>query len=62
MPIYEYECKKCKKAFEALVRISAEEKPECPQCGSRHTERLLSVFAAGSAKGRSASFGPTGSS
>ena len=45
MPIYEYQCGKCGKAFERLVR-SAGEAASCPECGSAKTARQLSVFAA----------------
>jgi putative FmdB family regulatory protein len=49
MPIYEYVCKKCEKPFEKLVRSMSggqeEEAVECPHCGSKKTERAMSVFA-----------------
>ena len=44
MPLYEYTCQKCHRDFELLVR--AEETPECPSCGSRRLQKLLSVPAA----------------
>ncbi len=44
MPIFEYRCVKCGKAFEKLVR-SQSEKVLCPSCLST-VERQLSVFAA----------------
>ncbi|MCU0958843.1 MAG: zinc ribbon domain-containing protein [Pirellulaceae bacterium] len=44
MPIYEYVCKKCHFEFETLIR--GEERPECPNCGDKKLERLLSVPAA----------------
>jgi putative FmdB family regulatory protein len=47
MPIYEYVCRKCRHAFEVLVR--GNEQPECPQCGDRKLDKLLSVSAAHSA-------------
>jgi putative FmdB family regulatory protein len=48
LPIYEYTCKSCKKPFEKLVRtMSGGEKVTCPECGSNHTARALSVFAVG---------------
>ena len=46
MPIYEYACKDCGHAFEALVR--SDTVPECPQCHSTTLEKQLSVFSAGS--------------
>jgi len=42
MPIYEYDCKKCKKQVEVFVP-RADSKPECPDCGSRDMSKLLSV-------------------
>lgn len=33
MPIFEYECQKCGKKFEELVR-SHEEEVRCPKCGA----------------------------
>ncbi len=44
MPIYEYVCRKCRHEFEVLVR--GNEQPECPQCGDRKLDKLLSVPAA----------------
>ena len=46
MPIYEYRCRKCQKRFSVLtLRISERAVAECPKCGSRAAERLLSRFA-----------------
>lgn len=34
MPIYEYNCEKCGKTFEKLIRASdGDKKIECPDCG-----------------------------
>jgi len=44
MPIYEYECKKCGKAFEELVKNSSE-KVACPECGTKRVRRLMSKVA-----------------
>jgi putative FmdB family regulatory protein len=41
MPIYEFECEKCRARFEELVAASAVETP-CPACRSTRTRRLLS--------------------
>lgn len=43
MPMYEYACDICGKAFEELVRGS--EKIQCPECGSERVTRKLSTFA-----------------
>jgi putative FmdB family regulatory protein len=52
MPIFEYICKDCQHAFEALV--FGKQKAECPKCQSKKLEPQLSVFAV-SAKGGAAS-------
>ena len=39
MPLYEYQCKKCKKTYEALVSISKADDPgKCPHCGFEKSE------------------------
>lgn len=44
MPLYEFSCDRCEREFEVLVRGA--DVPECPACGNRQLERLLSVPAA----------------
>ena len=39
MPLFDYKCKECKKTFEKLMKQTADIPPECPQCGSRNTEK-----------------------
>ena len=47
VPIYEYVCSACGKAFEQLVRTRGEErKVRCPACGEKRIERQFSVIAA----------------
>ncbi len=47
MPIYEYQCRKCRKTSNFLVRNPKKHKPPaCPKCGHSKMERLLSRFAA----------------
>ena len=61
MPIFEYVCKECSHAFEALVY--GNEKADCPKCHSKKLVPQLSVFAV-SAKGASTpspAAGPCGS-
>jgi len=43
MPIYEYECNKCKKKYE-LILMSVKEKAEplCPKCKSKDARKLVS--------------------
>ena len=62
MPIYEFECKKCHKTFEALLkRMDEKAKEPCPECGSKETARKLSVFAAAASSGsKSAPQAPQG--
>ena len=49
MPIYEYTCKTCCASFEKMHKTMAEAKaPACPECGSKKTERAMSVFAVAS--------------
>ncbi len=43
MPIFEYVCKECSHAFEALVY--GDEKAQCPKCNSRKLAPQISVFA-----------------
>jgi putative FmdB family regulatory protein len=45
MPIYEYECKKCGKDFEALVAMSAKDNPACPTCRSVNVKKKMSITA-----------------
>lgn len=56
MPIYEYVCNKCSEEFEELV-FSSSEKINCPQCGSKHVKRALSVFSYSSGGSYSSSAG-----
>jgi putative FmdB family regulatory protein len=49
VPIYEYRCQKCDTKFEKLVRtMSDDQKPACPSCGSKQTQKSLSMFAVSS--------------
>jgi putative FmdB family regulatory protein len=48
MPLYEYRCAECGKAFEMLRRIAdADRDLVCPECRSEQVERLFSTFATG---------------
>ena len=48
MPIYEYQCDKCKKKFEVLT-MSMSEKPNasCPKCKSKKTSKMMSKVSRG---------------
>ncbi len=44
MPIYEYECLKCKKTFDKIQKFSDPLLTECPSCGG-DVQRLMSAPA-----------------
>jgi len=44
MPLYEYQCKKCKHRFEKIQKFSDKPVTKCPECGGP-VERLLSAPA-----------------
>ena len=46
MPIFEFNCGKCRENFEMLFRSRDEQVVVvCPKCGSRHAKRQMSAFA-----------------
>ena len=44
MPLYEYECRKCKKRFEKIENLSGPHLKKCPSCGGA-VERMMSAPA-----------------
>ncbi len=63
MPIYEYLCTSCGHMFEDVRPASQADDPEeCPKCGKKKTERLMSAFATcgGGPGGSSSSCGSGG--
>lgn len=44
MPLYEYQCKKCKHRFEKIQKFSDPPVKKCPECGGP-VEQLLSAPA-----------------
>lgn len=48
MPLYDFKCKKCTKEYEARQTLAECEAkapaPECPECGSKDTERIISAM------------------
>ena len=44
MPLYEYQCKKCKHRFEKILKFSDKHVSKCPECGGP-VEQLLSAPA-----------------
>jgi putative FmdB family regulatory protein len=61
MPIYEYRCLECGESFEKLVRSMSNpvSKIECPQCGGRKVEKLISHFGVQTSDSSSEPFCPT---
>ena len=50
MAVYEYECRDCGKRFELSMSMSAHddlksEPPACPECQTRNTHQLASLFS-----------------
>ena len=46
MPIYEYQCRDCRKRSAVLILNPRNPSPvDCTHCGSSHMDRLLSRFA-----------------
>jgi len=44
MPTYDYKCKECGKVFEGFRLFSElDEEVDCPNCGSKKTERVFSI-------------------
>ena len=43
MPLFDFICRKCQHAFEALVRPG--HTPACPQCGTIELDQQLATFA-----------------
>jgi len=51
MPIYEYECRNCKKRFEVLQKVNEDTNHiRCPDCQANRPRRILSLFSSGSVK------------
>jgi putative FmdB family regulatory protein len=44
MPLYEYQCKKCKHRFEQIQKFSDKPVKKCPKCGGP-VEKLISTSA-----------------
>lgn len=50
MPIFEYRCRNCRHEFEMLRFAGDDDRDiECPKCGKKKVERLMSVFGGNSA-------------
>jgi len=45
MPLYDFECSKCRHVFEAFVKMSdSYDDLPCPQCGARKPKKQVSAF------------------
>ena len=56
MPIYSYHCEQCQTEFTELRQCSEMDAPiDCPECGGRESQRMLSGFAVGSGAASTAS-------
>lgn len=53
MPIYEYQCEKCRSVFERITFKGDAEEIQCPECGKTEVTRVLSAtsFVSGSVFG-----------
>jgi putative FmdB family regulatory protein len=51
MPIFEYECEKCRKRFEHLQRRTGDVPAQCPFCSGRQLRKLLSGFSVAASAG-----------
>ena len=55
MPVFEFECKDCRKRFEILAlvqRAKKEKEVVCPGCGSSEVVKQFSAFGVGGASGK----------
>ncbi|MGN0886027.1 MAG: zinc ribbon domain-containing protein [Candidatus Spyradenecus sp.] len=46
MPLYDYTCQSCGKAFEFLARTLSDRPKACPACGGSDLKKGFSTFAA----------------
>ena len=44
MPIYEYDCRKCRESF-AMIHGANAKDIKCPQCGSEDKKKKISSFS-----------------
>ncbi len=46
MPIYEFYCGSCNMVFNFFSqRVNTEKCPDCPKCGKKHLQKMMSTFA-----------------
>jgi len=51
MPIYEYQCEKCRSVFEIITFKGEEEAVQCSECGAAKVFRVLSATRSMSGSG-----------
>jgi putative FmdB family regulatory protein len=54
MPIYDYACRQCGHRFEYFL-LSSSPAAECPACGTKDLEQLISAYAVSSESSRQSS-------
>jgi putative FmdB family regulatory protein len=54
MPIYDYACRQCGHRFEYFL-LSSSPAAECPACGTKDLEQLISAYAVHSESSRQSS-------
>ena len=54
MPLFEYNCRACRRQFEYLKITSTDEVVTCPHCGGKEVSKLLSASSARIGHGASA--------
>ncbi len=60
MPIYEYECLKCRQRFELRRHITDSDSDiKCPKCGSEKLQRVITTFNTGLSQGTCTPSSPT---
>ena len=52
MPIYDYECGRCKRQYEYFHNGSSDKKAKCPHCGSQDPKKLPSKKTSHVLKGK----------
>ena len=57
MPIYEYECRKCKRRFEHLLKNARDLPSACPHCGGKDVTKVFSSFSVAMGQAASAPSG-----
>lgn len=63
MPIYEYQCRRCGEVFEKIQKVNEKaDSLQCPYCGEKKPEKILSSFSSSKGSESSSSCGSSGGS